>query len=623
MLTSEKPLKRKKLRYAEYYDMTEITDRLYRESKEGKVFCNLMELITSQENIKLAYRSIKRNSGSVTPGTDKQTINDIERMSEEEFVCNVQRKLAWYKPKPVRRKEIPKPNGKMRPLGIPTIMDRIIQQCILQILEPICEAKFHNRSNGFRTNRSAENAIAQCCQMINLQKLYFVVDVDIKGFFDNVDHCKLKQQMWNMGIRDKKLLCIISEILRAPIVMSDGSIEYPAKGTPQGGVLSPILANIVLNELDWWIASQWENLPTKLQYKEQISKNGSPNKGNKYRALKKTFLKEMYLVRYADDFKIFCRKRSDANKVFLAVEKWLEDRLKLSISEEKSKVINLKRSYSEFLGFKLKAVPKGGKLVVKSHMVNKAIKKEATKLITQIKAIQKPKNQNEEYLMINQYNSMVMGIQNYYHYATRINHDCKLIAWQVNTVLKNRLNFRLKKAGKLEEGYIKDRYGVSKQLRFCGGKPIVPIGYVQWKNPMQLKRSVCNYTPKGRAEIHKSLGINISVLHALMRATMVGRSIEFMDNRISLYAAQNGKCAVTGKQLEFEEIHCHHKLPLSIGGSDKYQNLIIIHRDTHKLVHATERETISRYINQLNINNTMLIKLNKLRKMMKFEQIVS
>lgn len=137
----------------------------------------------------------------------------------------------------------------MRPLGIPTIVGRLVQQCILQVMEPICEAKFYERSNGFRPNRSAENAIAQCYKMINLQKLYFVVDVDIKGFFDNVNHTKLIQQIWHMGIRDKKLLCIIREMLKAPIIMPDGTVEHPVKGTPQGGILSPLLSNIVLNTL--------------------------------------------------------------------------------------------------------------------------------------------------------------------------------------------------------------------------------------------------------------------------------------------------------------------------------------------------------------------------------------
>ena len=319
---------------------------MYADSQQGKTFENLMKFIIQPENIKLAYRNIKTNKGSNTSGTDKCTIEDIKSLPTDGYVEMVQRKLKFYQPKPVKRIEIPKPNGKMRPLGIPTIIDRLVQQSILQVLEPICEAKFHERNNGFRPNRSTENAIAQCYRMIQQQNLYFVVDIDIKGFFDNVNHSKLIKQMWAMGIRDKKLICIIKAMLKAPIIMPDGSIEHPTKGTPQGGILSPLLSNIVLNELDWWIASQWENIPTRRNYKCRVHKSGSVDKGNKYKMLRETQLKEMYIVRYADDFKIFCRKRSDADKVFVAVKQWLQDRLKLQISEEKSKVINLKKHYS-------------------------------------------------------------------------------------------------------------------------------------------------------------------------------------------------------------------------------------------------------------------------------------
>ena len=244
--------------------------------------------------------------------------------------------------------------AKTRPLGIPAMWDRIVQQCILQILEPICEAKFHERSNGFRPNRSAEHAISQAGIMIQIRNLHFVVDIDIKGFFDNVNHSKLIKQMWYLGIRDKKLLCIIKEMLKAPIVLPDGTIIYPDKGTPQGGILSPLLSNIVLNELDWWISSQWETIPTRHKY-DSVNPNGSPKRTNTYRALRKTKLKEMYIVRYADDFKIFCKTRSDAEKIFIATKQWLDSRLKLQVSEEKSKVVNLKKSYSEFLGFKLES----------------------------------------------------------------------------------------------------------------------------------------------------------------------------------------------------------------------------------------------------------------------------
>ena len=206
MATATTAQKDSHLRHAEYYDLTEVFDDLYARSKAQAVFTDLMPLILSEENIRLAYRNIKRNTGSRTAGVDHRTMKHIEKLSSEEVVSKIRHKLAWYKPKPVRRVEIPKPNGKTRPLGIPAIWDRLVQQCILQILEPICEAKFHDRSNGFRPNRSTEHAIAQSMRMVQIQHLYFVVDVDIKGFFDNVNHAKLMRQMWTLGIQDKRLL---------------------------------------------------------------------------------------------------------------------------------------------------------------------------------------------------------------------------------------------------------------------------------------------------------------------------------------------------------------------------------------------------------------------------------
>uniref|UniRef100_UPI0021C7A813 reverse transcriptase domain-containing protein n=1 Tax=Enterococcus faecium TaxID=1352 RepID=UPI0021C7A813 len=143
------------------------------------------------------------------------------------------------------------------------IWDRIAQQCILQVLEPICEAKFNNHSYGFRPNRSAEHAIADCMARMNQSHMEYVVDVDIKGFFDEVNHTKLMRQIWSMGIRDKQLLLIIRKMLRAPVVLPNGKLIYPTKGTPQGGILSPLLANINLNEFDWWIANQWEEKDAK------------------------------------------------------------------------------------------------------------------------------------------------------------------------------------------------------------------------------------------------------------------------------------------------------------------------------------------------------------------------
>lgn len=421
-----KPKKKRKLRNAEYYDIQSVLDELYEKSKSDCKFVDLISIIASEENIKLAYRNIKKNKGSKTHGTDGETIADLEKWQTDTLIKHIRKKLAFYQPQAVRRVEIPKANGKTRPLGIPTIMDRLIQQCIYQVLEPIAEAKFHERNNGFRPNRSVEHAMAQVYKMIQTQHLYYVIDIDIKSFFDNVQHGKLLKQLWTLGIRDKRLLKIISVMLKAEVA----GIGFPEKGTPQGGIISPLLANVVLNELDWWITSQWEAIPTRKEYRGKTLKSGTIDRSGYYRVLRQNSrLKECFIIRYADDFKIFCRYRNEASKLFKATEMWLKERLGLDISEEKSRIVNLKKNYSEFLGFKIKVHRKGmdrsgkSRYTVKSNVSEKALSKIKEKAKEQIKLIKTPKNLKEEALHINLYNSLVIGAHNYYCLATHVNKD--------------------------------------------------------------------------------------------------------------------------------------------------------------------------------------------------------
>lgn len=625
MANKKKPLKKQKIRNAEYYDMQTAFDKLYADSVSGRQFRNLVELIQRPENIMLAYRNLRKNSGSKTAGVDKKTISDLNKWSDKKLVNHVQRKLDWYVPNAVRRVEIPKDNGKKRPLGIPTIMDRLIQQCILQVLEPICEAKFFKRSNGFRPTHSAENAIAQAERMIQNIGCYYVIDIDIHGFFDNVNHGKLLKQMWALGIRDKKLLSIISAMLKAEVA----GIGFPEKGTPQGGIISPLLSNIVLNELDWWVASQWEEMPTKRNYVHRIYANGTPDKSNTIRALRSyTKLKECYLVRYADDFKIFCKKHSDAVKLFEATKQWLWERLGLEISPEKSKIVNVKRHYSEFLGFKLKVREKGKKpdgskrYVIEAHVRDKALKKiraRSKEIIGQIRRTYDPKM---EYRLIQKYNSYLIGIHNYYCIATHVNLDIHEIAFDVKKSLYNRLKHRLQRTGSISNRYIQEKYGKSREVRYLNGHAVVPVAYVQHRVPMDRKIRVNPYTPEGRTEIHKNLaGLNLAVMNHLMNTPAGQQSVEYNDNRIALYVAQKGKCAVSGIALDANQVDCHHKKPLSLGGDDSYQNLIIVSDAVHILIHSSSERTIKRYLNDLQLNSKQLAKLNNLRKLAEMPQI--
>jgi len=613
------------IRHSEYYDLQSTFDELYAKSANGGIFTNIMDLILSRENILLAYRNMKANKGSCTPGTDNLTIESIGVLTPEEVIQQVRFIVSGschgYRPRPVRRKDIPKPNGSTRPLGIPCIWDRLIQQCIKQVMEPICEAKFSNNSYGFRPNRSVEHAVAASYRMMQLTKLHFVIEFDIKGFFDNVNHAKLMRQIWAMGIHDKHLIYVIRKILTAPIKMPDGINVYPTKGTPQGGIISPLLANIVLNELDHWIESQWSNNPVIEKRKAKIYPNGRIDRSNGYKIMHQTKLKEMYIVRYADDFRIFCRCRQDAERIKAAVAQWLQQRLKLEVSDEKTRIVNVKKKYSEFLGFKIRVHKKKNRYVVMSHMCDKAFQKQRQKLVNQAKNIAKPRDYYREEGEIRVYNSMVMGLHNYYRIATNINVDCSRLNRAVMIVLTNRLRTqscnRLRKTGRPLTKTEQQLFGKSKMLRYVAGsdEPIYPIGYIRCKNPMGKKRSINKYTPEGRIDIHDNLQINKRLLCDLMRQPLFARSAEYADNRLSLFSAQWGKCGVTGRTFESAgDIHCHHITPRSKGGSDKYSNLVLVLKPVHKLIHASVPETIAYYLKLLNLDKSQVRKINHLRE---------
>ena len=624
------------LRHNEYYDMQSVFDELYNESIQGSVFHELMDKILEEDNILLAYRNIKTNGGSNTPGTDGLSIKDIARMEPQKVVEKVRFILRGsqhgYRPKAVRRKEIPKPNGKTRPLGIPCIWDRLIQQCIKQVMEPICEAKFSENSYGFRPNRSVEHAIARSYRLLQMSNLHYVIEFDIKGFFDNIDHSKLIKQIWALGIRDKELIYIIKRILKAPIKMSDGSLISPEKGTPQGGILSPLLANIVLNELDHWVESQWQYSKVTDNYRQRPQSNGTVDRSHGYRAMREsTKLKEMWIVRYADDFRIFCKTRSDAEKTKIAIEKWLKDRLRLDISSEKTRIVNTRQKPMEFLGFSIKVrkKKKDTKYVVDSHISPKALKDKSDKLANQVKVFCKFKDSDQGAKEVVIYNSMVLGIQNYYRIATNVASDLNVIQQRTYRIMYNRLNTQsgnaLRKEGRKLTPLEVHRFGKSKSLRYIAGtrEPIYPIYYIQFKNPMAFNRRICPYTSEGRAIVHDRLGINCNLLYQLMNQKLTDGSIEFYDNRISLYSAQQGKCYITSKEfLSLEDIHCHHKIAKSKGGTDEYSNLVLVDKDVHKLIHATDIEVIKYYIEVLKLKAKQLEKLNSLRQYLGLPMIV-
>lgn len=515
----------------------------------------LIDKIICEKNIAIAISNLKKNKGSKTPGIDGNTILDIIENKEQIIQkIKVELSMGLYKPSLIKRIEIPKENGKTRPLGIPTIYDRVVQQSIKQILEPILDKKFHANSFGFRPNRSAENAIALNNNLINRGNLYFVVDIDIKSFFDNINHNKLIKQLYKIGIKEAKILKLIKVMLKSNVLLPDGSIIKSIKGTPQGGVLSPLLANVVLNELDWWIHRQWSGKKTQHDY-------GAQN--HKERALKKTKLIEVKLVRYADDFKLFCRSRKNAEIMFSLTKNFLKKRLKLEVSREKSKVINLKKKSSEFLGFRIKAVRNKKKRTARTWILEKRKHKILQKLKEQIKIIQKYKSKAQAI----KYNAMILGIQNYYNIATMVNIDLGRIGYILTRILKNRLGKgNYKKDILYERRYSKYNYKVWNVNKIT----LFTLDACKFKVPKQ-------YSPKKKTRIE---------IDRLYRYTELGdKNWEVL--RAKVRYMYNSKCAVTNEYINGNNnFHIHHIIPQKNGGKDTLENLILLKPEVHRALHS-------------------------------------
>lgn len=580
--------------------MQSTFDWLFEKSTKGRTKgLDLYGIIVSKPNILLAYRMIKSNRGSKTAGSDELTIDNFKFINVEKFVEYIRKVLHSYTPQTVRRVDIPKPNGKTRPLGIPTMRDRLIQQMFKQVLEPICEAKFYKHSYGFRPNRSTEHAIARCNFLAYKCQCHYTIDIDIKGFFDNVNHTKLLKQLFTIGITDKRVLAIISKMLKAPV--DKLGVQY--KGCPQGAILSPLLSNVVLNSLDWWIANQWETFESKYQYS---------NVGKLHRALKTTGLKEMHIVRYADDFKIYTNNPRDAIKIFHAVRGYITNELKLEISMEKSRITNLRKRYSEFLGFELKVQKHRQTYKTVSRVSSKSMKRLKKEVRNRIKIIQK----HPTIANINKYNSFVRGIQNYYCKATLVSKDFAELYYSCLPALYNRLH----SFGKYEKPrsppwIYKKLYNTTQRTFIINEMCLYPICQIEWKKLSYFKPEVNNYTPFGRLLLVKMQKPTIQTeMIKMSHSELRNLGIEYFDNRLSKYSMQRGKCAVTKQFLTANIVHCHHIIPKKYGGSDSFDNLIIVHEWIHILIHASGEDTIRTYLNLLKLNVEALEKLNKLRK---------
>ena len=327
----------------------------------------LIEWILQDENLDKAIKAVKQNKGA--DGIDKMTVGELDAyfaLHRDEIKTQIRE--GNYKPNPVRRTYIPKSNGKKRPLGIPTVVDRVVQQAIAQVLSLGYDKYFSEHSYGFRPNRSCQQAVEEALTYLN-EGYEWVIDLDIEKYFDTVNHDKLISIL-RERIKDAKTLRLIRQFLQAG-VMENGLMIPSEEGVPQGGPLSPILSNVYLDKLD-----------------KELESRG------------------LCFVRYADDCNIFVRSEMAANRVMKSISIWLERKLKLRVSATKTKVV--RPTKSSFLGFTFWKSQEGWKCKPANDRKRRLYDKTRA-ILCRRKAVARPMKSTFEQL-----NWLIRGWINYY-----------------------------------------------------------------------------------------------------------------------------------------------------------------------------------------------------------------
>lgn len=586
-------------------ELRDLLDWIYAETKrviqQGELprFKGILEIAKSETVIVTAIHKLKANHGARTPGTDGKVIRDILEIDYPVVIQMVQDAMDNYKPELLRRKWIPKKPGsdKLRPLGIPAILDRIVQECLRMVLEPIMEAQFFQHSYGFRPMRDAHQALERVKHVAHTTGYCWFVEGDIKGCFDNIDHSRLLRQLWHMGIRDSRVLMVIKKMLKTGVM---GKIAQTETGTQQGGILSPLLANVYLHKLDQWIVREWEQKKTQYPY--------SYNRGRLKALRKRSNLKPAFFVRYADDWVLITSTKSNAEKWKWRIKKYLGVDLKLELSEEKTLVTNIKKKPAHFLGFQMKNIP--GKSRTGTIMLTRPDKERLKGKVSQIRQELKQLRKKNGAMVIheiNRINSIICGVGNYYRVATRVNIDLNKYAKSLKYTSAMSLK---RKSGRWvpakdvanlparHEGRATRIQAVEHEGLLIG---VTSLGFVTWdreacrpKNPDEVP-----FTPEGRLLFQQRTGkfrpiaraddlLSLTLSELIAKRQKPPRyNFEYCMNRAYAYNRDKGVCRVCSFYVPAEDLHIHHARPkLSLDKVNKVKELVTVHSRCHRLIHG-------------------------------------
>lgn len=586
-------------------DLRTILDDFYLQTKqhindgESPRFKGLLEIMMAETTILSAIHKIKANKGANTPGSDQENLKtDILQRDYISVVQRVQEALMNYSPRPVRRKYIDKPGKKeKRPLGIPSIIDRIVQECVRIVIEPILEAQFFTHSYGFRPMRSTSMALERMNSIIH-KGYYWLVEGDISKFFDNVDHRVLIKKLWSMGIRDRRVLMIIKAMLKAGVMNESPKNEL---GTPQGGIISPLLANVYLHKLDKWVVREWEEKKTKKAYASDVTKKESLHNT--------TNLKPAYFVRYADDWVLITKTKSSAEKWKRRISRYLGMHLKLKLSDEKTLVTDVRKRSAKFAGYEVKAVKGKAKrgFVTRTRPNRDRLSDKVKELSKNIRYLRRFTNKELLIHHINKVNSQIRGTVEYYKHASYVTQDLgkyaeKLSRTALCALRRHGVDWTpCNEVGNLLSIHSQYKHKIP-AIKYQGLKVgVTRLDMVSWQKAFLKNPKETPYTKLGR-ELYEnrtskkpilSRADELLTLH-LSKLISTGRTgkrynFEYFLNRAYVYNRDKGKCRVCGFEVQPQNLHIHHVHPmLPLENVNRVPFLATVHEGCHKYIHSSD-----------------------------------
>lgn len=582
-------------------ELRALLDKLYQQSREAReagerpAFKGLLEIMSAEATIVTAIHNIKSNHGSDTPGVDNKTMKrDYLQKSYKWVINDIRAAFEKFEPQKVRRKYIDKPGKKeKRPLGIPTIRDRIVQECMRIVMEPIMEAQFFEHSYGFRPMRDTAMALERLNFITFHTGYYWFVEGDISKCFDHIDHATLLRRLYHMGIKDRRVLQIIKQMLKAGVL---DECEVNEEGTMQGGIISPLLANVYLDIMDEWVTKQWELKHTEHAYNQDSAKR---------RALKKTNLVPGFLVRYADDFVIITDSREHAEFWKASLQAFLETGMKLTLSKEKTLITDVRKKHACFLGYEFRVVKGKGEhgYVTRTRPDRERLCRKVDALTDSIKKI--PRETSREKLIdeINRINSQIRGVIQYYQCCTWVSVSMEKYGRKLQLAASRRLKqFKGKwipaketqNLPRIHQNYRQKLPSVKYRDIYIG---VTSLTFCQWQETRGKNPKETPYTEEGR-DINfrrtkkKRIQARLDELYSENVATAVlnGKwghlnNFEFVMNRAYALNRDRLKCRVCGKWLIDNTPYTHRINPrLPLDRVNRVNNLISVHRKCYQAI---------------------------------------